>query len=89
MTLLNFFVIDQGESNPVEYDSETIVKDFIIDYLKKKNIYATLNREVYTFKINGRVLNSDKFANKKIYELIRPGGKVILDRKKVITYGFQ
>jgi hypothetical protein len=86
MTLLNFFVIDQGESNPVEYDSETIVKDFIIDYLKNKNIYATLNREVYTFKINGKVLNSDKFANKKIYELIRPYNKVVFSNKNDLSF---
>lgn len=86
---LNFFVVDQGETKPVEYNRETIVKDFIMDYLNKNNIYATLNTEVYTFKINGKVLNSEKFMNKKLFELVRPRGKVTLEKRKDIFYGCQ
>lgn len=84
--MLNFFVVDQGETKHVEYNRETIVKDFILDYLNKNNIYATLNTEVYTFKINGKVLNSDKFMNKKLSDLVRPRGRVTLERKKDTIY---
>lgn len=86
MPELNFFVIDQGNSNPANYDSETIVEAFIKDYLEKNNIYVTLNTEVYTFKINGKVLNSDKFKDCKLGTLVRPRGKVTLERKKDVHY---
>lgn len=86
MSKLNFFVVDQGENKPVEYDKETIVENFIKDYLTKNNIYVTLDPEVYTFKINGKVLNSNKFKDRKLGDLVRKRGKVTLERKKDVHY---
>lgn len=86
MAIINFFVVDQGEVRPVAYDEDTIVENFIKDYLGTNNIYVTLNPEVYTFKINGKVMNSDKFKNKRLGELVRQRGKVSLERKKDTGY---
>lgn len=86
MTIINFFVVDQGEARPVAYDENTIVENFIKDYLGTNNIYVTLNPEVYTFKINGKVMNSDKFKNKRLGDLVRQRAKVSLERKKDTGY---
>ena len=86
MSIINFFVVDQGEARPVAYDKDTIVENFIKDYLATNNIYVTLDPEVYTFKINGKVMNSDKFKNKKLGDLVRQRAKVSLERKKDTWY---
>ena len=83
---LNFFVVDQGETKAVVYDSETIIENFIRDYLGKYTDYVTLDTQIYTFKINGKVLNSDKFKSRKLSDLVKPRGKIDLERKKDVKY---
>lgn len=87
MSQLNFFVVDQGEPKAVVYDSEMVVEDFIKDYLKKNNDYVTINTEVYVFMVSGKIINSDALKNKKLKELVRPRARIMLERKKDVTYG--
>lgn len=83
---INFFVVDRGETKAVSYDENITVENFIKDFLNKNNIYVTLDTNVYTFKINGKVLNSEKFLQHQLKSLIRPRGKVTLERKQDVHY---
>ena len=83
---IDFYVVDQGKIKLVSYDENTTVENFIKDYLNKKNKYVTLDTNVYTFKINGKVLNSEKFRHYQLKRLIRPKGKVMLESKHDVLY---
>lgn len=83
---INFYVVDSGEEKPVSYDENITVENFIKDFLNKNNIYVTLDPNIYTFKIYGKVLNLEKFRQHQLKSLIPPGGKVILYRKQDVHY---
>ena len=86
MTILNFFVSDDEKKTPVSYDSSISVRDFLLDYLKNNTYYVTLDTSVYTFQFGGKLLNSKKFIDKKLGDLIRQGGTINFVRKKDMCY---
>ena len=86
MTILNFYVSDCGEIKPVSYDSSISVRDFMLNYLKNNTNYVTLDTSVYIFKSNGKILNSNRFIDKELGELIRQEGKIYFERKKDLCY---
>jgi len=86
MSVLYFRVEDGGNTINVSYDSSTTIRNFILDFLNKHTNYATLDNNVYTFKCNGKALNSNKYFDIKIKDLIRENGIVKLCRKQNIHY---
>ena len=86
MTILNFFVSDDEKKTPVSYDSSISVRDFLLDYLKNNTNCVTLDTSVYTFKFGGKILNSNRFIDKKLGDLIRQGGIINIFRKRDIHY---
>ena len=84
MSVLHFRVDDEGNIINVSYDSSTTARNFMLDFLNKHTNYATLDKEVYTFQCNGKILNSNKYIDIKIKELIRENGLVRLFKKQNI-----
>jgi hypothetical protein len=86
MAPLSFRVDDSGDTKNVSYDENMLVKDFISAFLSSNNIYNTSNANVYTFKVGSKVINSDRFMNKKLTDIIKSGGLVKIFRKQGIHY---
>lgn len=86
MAPLSFRVSDSGDTKNVSYDENMLVKDFISAFLSSNNIYNTANANVYTFKVGSKVLNTDRYMNTKLTDIIKSGGLVKIFRKQGIHY---
>lgn len=86
MTIINFKVNDNGKIINVSYDSELTCEKFMRDFTKKNTNYESIDENIYTFKVNGKFLNSEKFKNRKLKELIRDQQIVNFVRKKNMSY---
>ena len=88
MSTLNFYVNDdvKGKSIPVSYNSSMTIRDFLMDFLNNHSDYVSLDTKVYTFTVGSKVLNSNKFIDRKIEDIIPQGGKVLLIRKQELHY---
>ena len=88
MVNICFEINDDGKIINCSYDENMIIKDFIIDFLIKNNLYATLDSNIYAFMISQRcILNHLRFQNKKLKDLIFPDSTVKFFRKKDRVYG--
>ena len=86
MTVISFRVDDSGDTKNVSYDGDMLVKDFISAFLKSENAYNTANPNIYTFKVGAKVLNTERYLNVKITDIIKSGGLVKMFRKEGIHY---
>ena len=86
MVNICFQINDNGKIISFSYDENMIIKDFIIDFLIKNNLYATLDINVYTFLCKGRILNHPRSQNKKLKELIKPKCTVKFIRQLDMLY---
>ena len=84
MPIINFYVDDGYQRKQVSYDSSIIVKDFILDYLKKYNNRVTLSTNELIFRIGSKILNTPRFLDKKLEDILSEGAKVHFLRKQVI-----
>ena len=86
MTIINFKINDNGKIISVSYDSTIVIRNFILDFLHNNSLIETLDRNVYVFKCNGKILNSDRFLDKKLGECIPPEITVHFVRKLNMSY---
>lgn len=86
MVNLNFRVEDAGVTNNQSFDEDTLVKDFISSFLSKNQSYNTTDPNIYTFKVGAKVLNTPRYMNTKLKDIIKNGGLVKLFRKQGIHY---
>ena len=84
--VINFRVYDGGKIENMSYDENMIVEDFIKDFLGKYTNYVTLDKKIYLFKINGKILNSKKFLRKPLKEITRDDGIIHFIRKQDTHY---
>ena len=77
MSVLSFYVIEYGKEINVSYDPTLTVREFILDFLNKTQNH----HELFTFNLCGKILNSDRFLDKKIGDCIPPNGTVNFVRK--------
>ena len=71
MAILSFRVDDSGDTTNVSYDENMLVKEFISEFLRSKKIYDTSNADIYTFKVGAKVLNTPRYMNSKITDIIK------------------
>ena len=64
MVQLSFKVSDNGTIINVKYDGDITVENFILDFTKNHTNYQSTNKDIYTFKCNGKFLNSPNFIKK-------------------------
>lgn len=86
MSIINFKVDDQGKAISVSYDASITIKDFILDYLAKNSNYVSLDPKVHTFKVGGKILNSQRYLDKQLKDVIRTDSIVYFERKKDTHY---
>ena len=86
MSIINFKVDDDGKVISVSYDASITIKDFIRDYLAKNSNYVSLDPNVYIFKAGGKILNSPRFLDKQLKDVIRTDSIVHFIRKQDMHY---
>jgi hypothetical protein len=86
MTILHFNVQDTGVTKQVKYDDSCSAENFMKDYLKNNTNYVSIDVSKYTFKIGAKLLNSDKYKNEILKNLVREGGLVKVFRKEGVHY---
>ena len=86
MPIISFSVDDNGKINNVSYDSSIKIRHFLTDYLTKYSNKVTLDTSEYTFKIGAKILNSARFLDKDLGDLIGNGEVIKLIRKNEINF---
>lgn len=86
MAEISFKVNDNGKMINVKYNGNITVESFIKDFTKNYTNYESTDKNIYTFKCNGKFLNSQIFINKQLKDLIRSEQIVNFVRKKNMTY---
>lgn len=88
MTKINFKVSENGKIINVSYDGELTCEQFMRDFTKKNTNYESIDLNVYTFKVNTKILNSGKFKGLKLKEIIKDQQIVNFVRKKNMSYSY-
>ena len=86
MPLINFKVNDNGKIIDVSYDGSITSRDFILDFTSKYASISSTDRKLYAFIYRGKILNSPRFLDKKLQELIENDSTVTFFKKQGIHY---
>ena len=88
MSKINFYVRDEeeGKDIPVSYDSSITVKDFILDFTRNHTSFAAADPKVYTFLTGAKILNSKRYIDRQLKELIQEKNVVKFRRQKTMHY---
>lgn len=86
MQKITFDIVDDGKPKTVDYDGDITIKDFINNYLKSNANYQTLDTSVFSFMLGAKILNSKRFLDLKLKEVIQNGSSVTLVRKYEYNY---
>ena len=86
MSMIKFKISDNGNIVQVAYDSSMIVKEFILDFTSKYTGFISFDPDIYSFKASRKFLNSPKFINKKLCELIKENQTVYFFRQMDLHY---
>lgn len=86
MSNISFKVNDNGQIINVTYSGEITCEQFILDFTSKNANLGTSDPNVYTFKSNGKILNSALFKNKQLKEIVKDQQMVYFVRKKNMSY---
>ena len=85
MSRINFGVNDEGLIINVSYDASITARDFILDFTSKHTSQSSIDSTLYTFKYGGRILNSPKFLDKKLQDLIKNNSVVHFRRQQPLV----
>ena len=86
MSNISFKVNDNGKIINVKYSGEITCEQFIVDFTSKNANLGTSDPNIYTFKANGKILNSPLFKNKQLKEIVKDQQIVYFVRKKNMSY---
>jgi hypothetical protein len=86
MPNISFKVNDNGNIINVTYSGEITCEQFILDFTSKNTNLRTSDPNVYTFKANGKILNSNIFKNKQLKDIVKDQQMVNFVRKKNMSY---
>ena len=85
MSILEFWVLDNGHRIEVSYDSSITFEEFALDYLIKHYHNPTLDQEKNVFIYQCKILNRKNYINKTLKELIRENSTIELRSKKILA----
>ena len=72
MANIGFVVICGNRKWRVSYDKNIILKNFMLDFIKKHIHFERLEPEYCIFKLGDTMINTQEFMNKKLKEVIKP-----------------
>ena len=86
MSDINFKVNENGKIINVTYKGDITCEQFMKDFTKNNTNYESTDPNIYTFKANGKFLNSGNFKNMQLKEIIKDQQIVNFVRKKNMSY---
>ena len=86
MPEISFFVEDDGKSKAVRYEGNKTFKSFIEYYLNNNSGFNSTDTKYYSFMLGAKILNSPRFINLTIKDLIQEGAQITLLRKNQYNY---
>ena len=86
MSRINFGVNYKGLIINVSYDASITARDFILDFTSKHTSQYSTDPTLYTFKYGLKILNSPRFLDKKLQDLIKNDSVVYFIRKHGLHY---
>ena len=78
---LKFRILDNESIRNVSYDPNISIREMLMDFLKKYTSNATLETNLYTFSFNGRILNSPRFIDKPLKDILQENCTIRFTRK--------
>ena len=57
-------------------EPNSIIKDVLKEFLKRNNYYGDCSPDLYIFKHGPRILNSPKFIDRRINDVLYPGATI-------------
>ena len=81
-----FDIVDDGKPKSVKYDGDMTIENFIKNYLKSNANYESLDPSIFSFYLGTKMLNSPRFLQKKLKDVIQNGVSVTLVRKYEYNY---
>ena len=87
MTIINFKIYDNGTIIHVSYESSMTIRHFILDFTKHYSKGESIDPiAIFAFRSKMKILNSPKYLNCTIGDLIQEESTVLLARKHIL-YG--
>ena len=72
MVNIGFMISYWNKKYDVSYDENITLKNFMLDFIKKHNLLERLDTSYCIFILGTRLINTQKFMNKKLKEVIEP-----------------
>ena len=72
-----------GKEDTMFVEPNSIIKDVLKEFLKRNNYYE---KGIYSFKYGARILNSPKFIDRRINDVLRPGVTINFVNKSELYY---
>ena len=79
--LLKFNISDNESIRSVSYDPNISIREMLMDFLKKYTSNPTLDLNEYIFAINCIILNSPKFIDKPLKDILQENCTIRFTRK--------
>ena len=70
MVNIGFMIIYGNKKYDVSYDENIILKNFMLDFIKKLSLLERLDTGYCIFKLGDMLINTQEFMNKKLKEVI-------------------
>ena len=77
---------DCGKIIELTVDSDSKIKDVLLQFLERIDAPLNLDRVNVSFRFGSKFLNSPKFIEKKVKELLPSGSLINYIKKKNLTY---
>ena len=80
------FYDEAGMKDTMCVEPNSIIKDVLKEFLVRNDCFEDPDSPMYSFRCNGKLLNSPKFIDRRINSLVRTGGTIIFLKKVGLTY---
>ncbi len=67
-------------------EPNSIIKDVLKEFLVRNHYFEDLDPRIYFFKYSGKLLNSPKFIDRRINDVLRPGVTINFVKKSELKY---
>ena len=85
--MINIIFDNQGEIQQViTVDSNSLIKDVLLEFLKRNNYDQNLDPKLYIFKSGGKILNTPRFIEKKVRDLLTSRMRIYFVKKLEMHY---
>ena len=78
--------VDNEKIKCLAVDSNSLVKDVLLKFLTENNYEVTLDTSAYIFRFGPKILNSPRFLENKVSNVLKAGNTIQFINKNNISY---